>query len=157
MCTHKPKDTHSNAKKITPTIGVTGPRDRTEHASCVTHVPTGPRGRSQGSKSKLAKESQFRQFTQQGHKFAKLCESKWLGEQVRRVCLAGNPLEVNDTTKSQITDEFGSSKNMFGFLEGNGVERKVDDALVVRPWPCESDREARDGGREGGHGRTRLP
>ena len=100
MCMHKLQDTHSNAKKITPTIGVTGPRDRTEHASCVTHAPTGPRGRSQGSKSKLAKESQFRQFTQQGHKFAKLCESKWLGEQVRGVGLARNPLEVNDTTKS---------------------------------------------------------
>jgi len=91
----------------------------------------GPPWSITGSKTKLAKESQFRQFTQQGHKFAKLCESKWLGEQVRRVCLAGNPLEVNDTTKSQITNEFGSSKNMFSFLESDGVERQIDNALVV--------------------------
>ena len=80
MRTYKLSDTHSNAREITPTTGVTGPRDRTEHASCVTHVPTGPRGRSQGSKTKGAKESQLRQVTQQGHKFSKLCKSKWLGE-----------------------------------------------------------------------------
>ena len=45
--------------------------------------------------------------------------------------MAGDPLEVEDTAQSEVADKLGRPQNVFGFLEGNGVEGKINDTFVV--------------------------
>jgi len=101
--------THSNAREIITTTGVTGPRDRAEHASCAhKHIYTQAPVVDHGGAIR-GQRSQVRELPQKGHEFAEVSKSERLRKEVRRVRLTRNPFKIENTPESEITDKLSST------------------------------------------------
>ena len=45
--------------------------------------------------------------------------------------MSRDPVELDNTTKGKIADQFRGSKDMFSLLEGHRVDGKIDNPFVI--------------------------
>ena len=56
-----------------------------------------------------------------------------LSEEVRRITLTGDPLDLQDLTQTEIAEELSSAHDVLSLLKGHGIEREIDHGLIVGP------------------------